>query len=267
MDINYDELFGNAGEEETEVADPSTEESEEPAGEKEAEPAEQPEQSKEENARYAAIRRKAEEEAKAKAQKELDDGIASLGMVDPYSGKPIKTRQEFEAYRASQAKERKDGMLEKTGWSEDELQSFIDELPDVKAAKQAKETYERQQQKLALDTQIAELSKLDPSIQTVDDLLKQENYKDVYEYVRRGLSIPEAYKLANFDKLSGERASSAARAAALNSKSKEHLQPTAQRGEGAATVPADVMETYRFLNPNATVAEITAHYNKYHKKG
>lgn len=278
MEINYDELFGLNGEEETEAADPSAEEetaaeTEETAGEKESEPAEQTgRQSKEENAKYAAIRRKAEEEASAKAQKQIDDAFAALNMVDPYTGKPIKTKADFEAYQAGKTKEKTEGVLEKTGWTEDELKQYVDELPDVKAAKQAKETYERMQQKQALDTQIAELGKIDSAIKSVEDLQKQDNYRTIYEYVLRGLNIVDAYKLANFDKLSSEklsaeRASSAARQAALNSKSKEHLQPTTPRGEGAATVPADVMEYYKALNPTATVAEITAHYNKNHQKG
>lgn len=262
MDIDYDELFGTEGAEETETADPSEDvQEEQPAGAKEAEPAEP--QSKEDNAKFAAIRRKAEEEAAAKAQKQIDESFAALNMTNPYTGKAIKTRADFEEYTKATQKEKKDTVLEQTGWSDEQLQAFVDELPDVKAAKEAKQRYEQAEQQRVIDAQLAEVAKLDPSIKSLEDLQKQENYSSIYFLVvRKGLSLSDAYKLANFDKISSARASSAARQAERNVKGKEHLQPTSQRGEGSVAVPADVMEMYKALNPKATNAEITAHYNK-----
>lgn len=267
MDIDYNELFG-LGEEETDAAEPSEdtaeaeESTEEPAGEKESEPAEQT-QSKEENARYAAIRRKAE----ADARKSVDETFASSGLVNPYTGKQILNKADFEEYAKAISKEKIDGVLEKTGMSEDEFKKMVDELPEVKAAKQAKQDLERQQQKMALDAQMAEVGKLNPDIKSVEDLQKLDCYETIYEYVRRGLTIPEAYKLANFDTLGGKTAS-AARQAAVNAKAgKDHMQQTQSRGDGTQTVPSDVMEMYRAFNPKATESEIMAHYNKHHKKG
>ena len=265
MDIDYDALFGGA--EETDVADPSeVEETEEQSEGAKDEGVAEP-QSKEENARYAAIRRKAEEEANAKAQKQMDEAFAALNMTDPYTGKAIKSKADFDAYTRASQKEKKDSLLEQTGMTEEQLQAFVDELPDVKAAKEAKQSYERREQQRELETQLAEVAKLNPSIKTLDDLQKQDNYADIYNLVvRKGLSISEAYKLANFDTLSSQRATSAAKQAERNARSKEHLQPTSQRGEGAMSVPADVVEMYRMFNPSATNAEIQAHYNKYHRK-
>lgn len=276
MDIDYDALFGTESEKTEETAETPAGETveeteaataEETAGEKESEPAEQTEQSKEENARYAAIRRKAEEEANAKAQRLLDEAFASSGLTNPYTGKAIQNKADFDEYSKAISKEKVDGMLEKTGMSEDELQAFVNQLPDVKAARKAKEDLDRQQQKIALDSQIAEVGKIDPAIKSVEDIQKLDNYREIYGYVMKGLSIPDAYKLANFDKLSG-RAASAAKQAALNAKAgKDHLTTTQSRGDGAQTVPPDVMAMYKSFNPKATEAEITAHYNKSHRKG
>ncbi len=265
MEIDYNELFG--GEEETETADPSVEETEaeQPEGAKEAEPAEP--QSKEDNAKFAAIRRKAEEEAAAKAQKQMDESFAALNMTNPYTGKAIKSKADFDEYAIASHKEKKDAVLEQTGWTDEQLQAFIDEQPDVKAAKAERQSMERERQQRELETQLTEVAKLDPSVKTLEDLQKQDNYADIYNLVvRKGLSISEAYKLANFDKLSSARASSAAKQAERNAKGKEHLQPTSQRGEGSVSVPQDVKDMYRVLMPQATDAEITAHYNKYHRK-
>lgn len=268
MDINYDELFGvDTSAKTEEVAETpaveTAEQTEENAGAKESEAAEQTEQSKEDNAKYAAIRRKAE----ADAQKAVDDTFASSGLTNPYTGKPILNKADFEEYAKAIAKEKVDGILDKTGMSEDEFRRMVDELPDVKAAKKAKEDYERQQQQITLDAQIAEVGKLNPDIKTLADLQKLDSYQTIYQYVLKGLSIPDAYKLANFDTLNG-KAASAAKQAALNAKAgKEHMTATTSRGEGAQSVPPDVMAMYKAFNPKATEAEITAHYNKSHKKG
>lgn len=270
MDIDYDALFGVESANTEEAAEPpadTADTAEENAGEKESEPAEQTGQSREDNAKYAAIRRKAEEEANAKVQRLVDEAFAASGLTNPYTGKAIRNKADFDEYSKAISKEKMDGMLEKTGMSEDEFKKMVDELPDVKAAKKAKEDYEREQQKITLDAQIAEVTKMNPDVRSVADLQKLDSYQTIYQYVLKGLSIPDAYKLANFDTLSG-RAASAAKQAALNAKAgKDHLTTTQSRGDGALTVPPDVMAMYKSFNPKATDAEITAHYNKTHRKG
>ena len=53
----------------------------------------------------------------------------------------------------------------------------------------------------------------------------------------------------------------------MNARSKDHLQATGNaRGAGAVSVPKDEMAMYRLLNPNATEAQIQAHYNKHKPK-
>ena len=43
---------------------------------------------------------------------------------------------------------------------------------------------------------------------------------------------------------------------------KQHMGQTKERGAGAVSVPADVKEMYRALNPGITDAEIQTHYNR-----
>lgn len=133
------------------------------------------------------------------------------------------------------------------------------------AARQARE----QQAKLKVEEQLKEISALDPSIQELKDLAKMETYPKFYELVKRGNTLTDAFKLANYEALTG-RAAAASRQAAINSaQGKQHLSPTAQRGAGAVSVPADVKAEYLAFNPDATDAEIQQHYNRYmknHKK-
>lgn len=307
-DIDYGALFGieESGAEETEPAEPSEDANTE--GEKEqevAEPAEEkaeneaessdedaapaehtdePEQTPEERSRFAAARRKAEAErdaaiekakaeAEAAAQRTIDEAFANCGLTNPYTKQPITSKAEYDAYRARFEAEKKAQILKKSGMTDEEFNRFVESLPEVQQAKQAKEQAEaaalqarEQQAKLKIEEQLKEISALDPSVKELGDLAKMENYPQFYELVKRGNSLTDAFKLANYEVLT-KNAVAASKQAALNAaKGKEHLSQTTARGAGAATVPADVKEAYRAFNPNATDAEIQQHYNKYLKK-
>lgn len=319
-DIDYGALFGIGAEgaEGTEPAEPSAETTAQGANEQEpAEPAaveepedtttggaegadqgtggnspegqdgEQKQQTPEQNAQFAAARRKAEaerdaaiakakEDAKAEAQRTIDEAFRNSGLTNPYTKKPITSKAEYDEYRARFEAEKKARILKKSGMSDEEFQQFVQGLPEVKQAKEAQaaaETAERQareqQAKLKVEEQLKEITALDPTIQDLKDLAKMETYPKFYELVKRGNTLTDAFKLANYDALTG-RAAAASRQAAINStQGKQHLSPTTQRGAGAVSVPADIKAEYLAFNPDATDAEIQQHYNRYmknHKK-
>lgn len=244
-------------------------------------------QTPEQNAKFAAARRKAEAErdaaiakarqdAQAEAQRTIDEAFRSSGLTNPYTKKPITSKAEYDEYRARLEADRKARLLKKSGMSDEEFQQFVQGLPEVKQAKEAQAAAEtaarqarEQQAKLKVEEQLKEISALDPSIQELKDLAKMETYPKFYELVKRGNTLTDAFKLANYETLTG-RAAAASRQAAINSaQGKQHLSPTAQRGAGAVSVPADVKAEYLAFNPDATDAEIQQHYNRYvknHKK-
>lgn len=244
-------------------------------------------QTPEQNAKFAAARRKAEAErdaaiakarqdAQAEAQRTIDEAFRSSGLTNPYTKKPITSKAEYDEYRARLEADRKARLLKKSGMSDEELQQFVQGLPEVKQAKEAQAAAEtaarqarEQQAKLKVEEQLKEISALDPSIQELKDLAKMETYPKFYELVKRGNTLTDAFKLANYDALTG-RAAAASRQAAINSaQGKQHLSPTTQRGAGAVSVPADIKAEYLAFNPDATDAEIQQHYNRYmknHKK-
>lgn len=319
-DIDYGALFGIGAEgaEGTEPAEPSAETTAQGANEQEpAEPAaveepedtttggaegadqgtggnspegqdgEQKQQTPEQNAQFAAARRKAEaerdaaiakakEDAKAEAQRTIDEAFRNSGLTNPYTKKPITSKAEYDEYRARFEAEKKARILKKSGMSDEEFQQFVQGLPEVKQAKEAQAAAEtaarqarEQQAKLKVEEQLKEITALDPTIQDLKDLAKMETYPKFYELVKRGNTLTDAFKLANYDALTG-RAAAASRQAAINSaQGKQHLSPTTQRGAGAVSVPADIKAEYLAFNPDATDAEIQQHYNRYmknHKK-
>lgn len=294
--IDYGEVFGvdmseateeaqdtGAGAEEQEVTDPA-EETDETTEEDDGGSVSESGQSAQDNARYAAARRKAEaerdaavakakEEALLEKQKAVDEVYKGLGLIDPYTKKPITSKEEYDSWKQRADIEKKSMVAKKSGMTDGEFDEFVANLPEVKAAReikaQAEETMKQaqaEQAKVKVDKQIAEIQKLDPSIKSLDDLRNMENYEEFYDRVKRGQSLVEAYKLTNFDKLTKATADTA-RQAAINSMSgKSHLEKTSGRGAGAVTVPKEILDNYRMYNPDATDAEIQKHYNKHIKK-
>ncbi len=281
-EIDYGSVFGvetSGGETESAPAEqttPAAETQEDTAGEKETETAEQSEdkkQSAEENSRFAAARRKAEQErdaavaqARAQAQRSLDDAIRALGLDDPYTGRPITTKAEYDAWKQAEAREKQAQVAEAAGMTEQEFGRFVQDLPEVRSYRAAAEAARQQKQKMILEEQIGQIAKLDPSVKSVEDLMTRPEYREIYANVQKGISIADAFKLANFDKLTQQQAAGARQAALNAANSKDHLAPTSQRGAGAVPVPADVKAQYKLLNPDATDAEIQEHYNRFHKK-
>lgn len=284
-EIDYNAVFGIEGEEVQEAADPATEdnvganeqEAAEPAGESHveegAETGQKPSdesshhvQTDEENARYAAMRRKAEADAEKRMNAELDKSIASLGLTDPYTNKPITNHAEMQAYRQRFVEEQRKEMQEKAGMSPEDYQRFVDSLPEVQAGKAAQQKVMDLEIRAKIDSQMREIQMISPEIKSMEDLSKLDNFNKLYDMVGRGYELADAYKVLNYDRLTAKTAE-AAKQKALNSiGGKDHLQPATPRGQGAVPVPADVVAEYRALMPEATDAEIQAHYNKYARK-
>ena len=282
-EIDYNAVFGIEGEEVQEAADPATEdnvganeqEAAEPAGESqdgaedEQEPSDESShhvQTDEENARYAAMRRKAEADAEKRMNAELDKSIASLGLTDPYTNKPITNHAEMQAYRQRFVEEQRKEMQEKAGMSPEDYQRFVDSLPEVQAGKAAQQKVMDLEIRAKIDSQMREIQMISPEIKSMEDLSKLDNFDKLYDMVGKGYELADAYKVLNYDRLTA-KAAEAAKQQALNSiGGKNHLQPVTPRGQGAVPVPADVAAEYRALMPEATDAEIQAHYNKYARK-
>lgn len=305
-DIDYNALFGlEAGENEPETAEPaagqeSTEENAQEesdardpektqegpaedaqeAGENEPEVAEPAKaQGKEKNARYAAARRKAEAERDAAVQKARDeadgllkDVLAASGLTDPFTGKAVTTREEFEQYRKSQANEKRRSIQRKVGMTDAEFDGFIESLPEVQAAKQAQAAAEktaqetRQAQAQArIDAEIAEIGKLNPEVKGVGDLLKLPEYGEIYAMVQRGYTLLDAYKLVNLDALTS-RAREAGKQQARNAADgKTHMGKTKSRGAGDVELTQEELAQFRIFNPAATEDEVRGWLRK-HKK-
>jgi hypothetical protein len=289
MDIDYAELFGvegakveeaaappEEGAKEQEVAEPEESKAEEPKAEepKAEEPKEEP---KDENAKYAAARRKAEAEKKAleeKYAKEFAEMMADLGVVNPLTNEPVKTKSEYEEVKALKKKQELESKLKKTGLDLDTVNELVAEHPDVKAYKDTARTIQAERQRILeeesrknFERELGIIKELDPSVKSYEDIRNMDSYDRMIEILRgfaptyKGDRLVDAFKLANLEKLASKK-EAAIRQQVLNStKSKEHLSPTQIRSD-AEPVPEAVKREYRLFVPTATDSEIEAHYRK-----
>ena len=118
------------GAEEQEAAAPAVEETEEPEQPQTEAPEQEPKTDR--DAQFAAARRKAEAErdaaiarAKEDAQKQVDEFFKNSGLMNPYTGHPITTRAEYEAYRERFEADQKAKLMEKAGITQEEFQAFV----------------------------------------------------------------------------------------------------------------------------------------------
>lgn len=207
--------------------------------------------------------------------RDVDDLIRRLGIMDPYTGKPVTTKAEYDAYQKRAYDERREAIKRRSGLTDAEIDEFISTTPSVQramadaaAARSMMERQRREDAKRRIDTEVAKITAMDPEVKSLADLTGKAYSAKLTELVRRGYDISDAYVVANYRELS-RRSADASRQAAYNAQAgKGGMTATKPSGQGGdtVTVPKDVLEMYRALNPEMTNAEIRDDYNKYIRK-
>lgn len=259
---------------------------ESPEQQPEGEPEPDSAQGEAERAQQEAIQRAVAEAVsreRERAQAEWREFFSRAGLRNSVSGEAITSREEFEAWYQSYEAEKISRELKEGKLTPEALDAAVRNSirrsgnpggPDAQStAAQQQENGNRpgdagaaQVTQEDIDRELAEIHKMDGSVNGLEDILKLETAPAFRDAVRRGHSFLDAFKLANFDRLQQQRQAEAARrsaqAARNNAASKEHLKASNSKGGGSTPVPGDVMEMYRMMMPGATEAEITAHYNR-----
>ena len=220
------------------------------------------EQTPEQNAAFAAARRRAEAQAAVRSQAEQDALVERIyrGQTNPYTGKPIRSVRDLNEYEQQYQADQ----MRQAGIDPGVLTQMIEQNPVVQQARQMIAKMQQEEGQRYIEGQVAEISKVDPSIKSFADLTKAETFPQFDAMVRRGYSLVDAYKIVNFDRLTGQRAA-AAKQQALNSvNGKSHLNPTKGAGNGEdVVVPEETMAMYRSAFPNWTKQQIIEDYKKH----
>lgn len=201
---------------------------------------------------------------------EMDAIFQAAALKNTITGTPITNMDEFNTWKQTFAAAKLQQDLKAGGLTPEGLEQAISNSPVIQRMKEiierdaaARRESDAAAAKAKIDAELQEIHKLDPSINTTEDLLNMPAAKEFYEYVRKGNTFLDAFYLANRQRLT-EAAAESARQQTMNAaRSKEHLRPAGtSRGAGAAAVPAEEMELFKLLNPKATEAEIQTYYNK-----
>lgn len=267
--------FFAEGAEGTEAAEPSAEETvetsvetEEASGEPEEAEVAKP-QSSEDNARFAAARRQADAQAKAirQQQQALDNEFAALfsGYTNPVTGQPIRTAQDYLQAMQAQMKDQRDKQLKDAGLDPSIIDRAVEQSPVIRQAAAVIKQHNDETATRALQEDIQKVIELDPTVNNEQDVLTQPNIGDVLSLVRqRNLRFDEAYKLVNFERLSGVQAQAAKQSAINSAKSKEHLSTTGgMHGQSEGVdIPAAQLKQWKSWFPDKSAKELRALYNK-----
>ena len=226
---------------------------------------------KEERARQAQRRRQRELEqartdAVASERTRISEVLKRLGIANPdKNGAPIESLDELEEYaRAESDRRLNDGK----GTADDVRRVVEEEITKRVREQQSREQQTREQQaadaaafEAKLQGEIKAISDYDPSIKTVDDLLKKEGSNPTFRnYVNRKMTFLEAYELTHKNEIRA-RDRAVANAESVKAVGKDHLRGTTSRGDGSVDVPDDVKAQYRIFDPDISDADIRKHYN------
>lgn len=215
------------------------------------------------NAIYAQARRAAD-----RRMSELDSRVASRfgNMRNPETGQPIRTTQDY--FDALDAQERMNARREvqRRGVDPGLIDRMIANNPVIRQAQQVIRDNTLRQGEMELENQIQQISSFDPSVKSLDDIVKMPTFPVFDAYVRQGLSITDAYRLANFDSLA-QRDAAASRQAAINSvRGKSHLAPIGGVAGEAGKQLVDIPQKERYLweeaYPELSYKELKEKYNK-----
>ena len=216
-----------------------------------------------ENAIYAAARRSAERDMNG-----LNGRVLSRfgNMKNPETGKPIRTANDY--FDALEAQERVNArqQMQEHGVNPELLAQLIANDPTIRQAKEVLRENNLLEGEREIDEQVRKISEIDPNLKSLDDIYKMDTFQTFDNYVRNhGLSLVEAFYLANKDSLSQKDVAATKQAAINAAKGKSHMTPVGGGAPSADTevdIPVEERSIWEAAYPDLSYKELKAKYNK-----
>ena len=188
------------------------------------------------------------------------------GMKNPETGQPIQTVEDY--FDALDAQERMEARqkMEQNGIDPDMLDQMINNSPVMRQAQEILRENQLNEGRRELDSQIREISEFFPEVQSLADVAKMDTFPVFDAYVRNGLSLVDAFKLANFDAMSQRNAAATKQAAINAAKGKSHLSPVGVGADGQTTqlvdIPQEARSVWEEAYPELSYKELKEKYNR-----
>lgn len=226
----------------------------------------------------------AEQAQRAALEQEYRD---SFNKINPYTGRPIQSPADFFAYKRQYAAEMArvqkytqaqnifEGIRNGTATQADfdrYVAGLVNTNPSIRAAKEAVARVEQREResrksdgKNRMQADIDQLNKEYPAcdIKKVEDL---NNNPEMIGYLRRGLSISDAYYLTHRNEMIEAQKAGVRQAVVNQANGKKHLQTTADSSKGQEPIPEDVLAEYKHFF-DWDDEQIIKDYKKRHKGG
>lgn len=142
------------------------------------------------------------------------------------------------------------------------LNNIIENNPEMIKARAIIAEQQQKDAERQLNDQVTEIGKLDSSIKSVSDLLNHPSYEKVLDRVKNGANLVDAFKLENFDTLTGRASDAAVQHTLNNINNKSHVKTTSGSASSDVVVPTEVYAMYKRNLPNWTDEQIKKHYAK-----
>lgn len=241
-------------EEETDLPSGSNEEQEELVEPKK--------QSATDNAIAAAARRKAESEI---AQRDRRIAERCRGIVNPVTGQTINNEKEYLEALDAQERLNSEQELQRSGIPTKALQAILKGMPEFQDLNRLREKLAQDDEERSmaetmdlLTKDVKEITKIDPSIKTMNDLLSLERMEDIISYVSRGISLKDSYKLVYSDDIIQKTANRVKQGTINQIKGKAHLQTTDGYSQDSQMkeVSTELLESLRGAFPGVKDSEL-----------
>lgn len=201
--------------------------------------------------RLKADREKIRKEVEEENNKRLDNIAKSRGFDN---------WKELEEY--SNKEQLKNLGVEDSEAFEKYLNNLIESNPEIIQARNIIAEQKQREAERQLNDQLIEISKLDNSIKTINDLVAHPSYDKILERVTRGESLLDAFKLENFETLTGRATDAAVQHTLNNINNKGHVKTTTGSSTNDVVVPSDVYAMYKRNLPTWSDEQIKKHYAK-----
>lgn len=227
-------------------------------------------QSAEDNAKYAAARRRAEQEfAERQRLEDLEYERRFKDYENPITHQPIRSRKDY--FDALDAQERLQFEQNLASGNVDAktldnyIQRQVENNPVVQQAQALMEQNKMSQIENSITNDVKAIQKLNPNVKSIDDVVNAENAPQIISYVRNGMSLVDAYKLANFDALMTNKTNASKQAAINTMKGTQHLNSTTGVSAGddsGVEIPQSELGQWRRAYPELSLKELRKKYNR-----
>lgn len=215
------------------------------------------------NAIAAAARREAEARAR-NVQASIDaEYVRRFGhLTNPKTGAPIRSQADYLAALDAQEELRTEAELKEKGIDPNIINNAIANNPMIRHAQEVIAQNEKIQALSQINNDVIELSKLDPSITSFENV--PPNVIQMSMQSNGNINLVDAYKILNYGKVSSSQQAAITQNAINQAKGKNHLTPVngVSTPDEGVEIPSAELNMWKEMFPDKSASEIKALYNK-----